>query len=199
VIEPTPGNVSEALQAHVARIVGAAEEAAAALQREIEQEATRRAAQVTREALEDAARVRAEAQAQAQTYLDDMRLRVDTFASARVDRISELTDTLLAAGEAIQARLHGAVDLQVQLRDLLAALGTAARSAAAEGARPGIRLPAMLDGGHPGGGSDSAGAATGAPSTAGPQDADAGAHVQRIAQDLPRAGRHPSTTEDQPA
>lgn len=199
--EVPPGNVSDVLQAHVARVVGAAEEAAAALQREIEREATRRAAEITRDALEDAARVRADAQTQAATYLDDMRLRVDAFASARVDRISELTDTLLASGEAIQSRLHNAVDLQVQLRDLLAALGAAARAAAAEGARPGIRLPAMVKDGHSVRPSDATDAETGAASTEEPRDADAdaGAHVQRIAQDLPRAARHPSPTEDQPA
>ncbi len=195
---PPPGSVSEAWQGHVARIVSAAEQAATDLQREVELEAVRRAAAVRAQAQAEADRIRAEAEAQARTYLDDMRIRVDAFASARVDRISKLTDGLLAGGEAIGSRLEEAIDLQTQLQDLLTALAAAARAAAAEGARPAVGLPKVLEDPRPDDASAS-GRGHAAPTAAPGEGVDAGAHVQQIAQDLPRASPPTSPTEDQPA
>ncbi len=128
--------VTAAVQAHVAQIVGAAERAAIDLQAEVEHESTRRASAVRLEAEEDAARIRRHAEAAAEAYLQEARLRIDAFASARVERIAELTDALVAQAGAIQARLDDAIDLEGQLRDLVSALGAAARAATAEGARP---------------------------------------------------------------
>lgn len=184
---PPSGSVTDALQVHVARIIGTAEQAAIELQREVELEAGRRAAAIRAMAQEDADRIRAEAEAQAQAYLDTMRLRVDAFATGRVQRISELTDTLLAKGDAIQARLDDVVSLQTQLGDLLSALSGAARAAAAESTQPGPRLPRVETGGPQ------------APSDAHRDPSDAGGHVQRIAQDLPRSPRPTSPSEDRSA
>jgi hypothetical protein len=190
--------VTDALQVHVARIIGTAEQAATDLQREVELEAGRRAAAIRATAQDDADRIRAEAEAQAQAYLEEMRVRIEAFAGARVDRITALTDALLAMGEAIQARMADAVDLQAELGELLTALTGAARAAAAESASPVVRLPRVGED-RPRDTSEfdrpAAPTAAGAPVV----DVDAGAHVQRIAQDLPRASRPTSPSEDQSA
>ncbi len=209
--QPPSGSVTEALQAHVARIIGTAEQAANDLQREVEAGAAQRAAAVRAQAESDAARIHAaaeaaaarihaDAEARAQAYLEEMRRRGEAVANARVDRITELTDTLIAKGEAIQPRLDEAVEMQTQLRALLSALAGAAEAAAAESARPPLRLPRVLEAARPLDASDSGGLVP--PDTAAGRpvaDVDAGIHVQRIARDLPRSPRSTSPSEDQPA
>lgn len=193
-------SVTAAVNAHIAQIVDAAERAAVDLQREVEQESARRAAAVRLEAEEDADRIRGEAEQEAQAYLDDTRLRIDAFASARVERITELTDALLARAEAIQVRLDDAIDLEGQLRDLVSALGAAARAAVAEGSRPAIRLPGI--GVEAGTGETRLRPAARRRAEAAAAElaasADAGARVQQLASALPRrsqgASRHTQAT-----
>ena len=198
-IDSSTASVTDAVNAHVAQIVGAAERAALDLQREVERESARRAASVRLEAEEDADRIRAAAEHEAQAYLDDTRLRIDAFASARVERITELTDALLARAEAIQVRLDDAIDLEGQLRDLVSALGAAARAAAAEGSRPAIRLPGI--GGDAGVGESRLRPAARRRAEAAAEElaasADAGARVQQLASALPR--RSPGASRHSPS
>lgn len=128
---------------HIAGMIRAAEQDALTLQREVEAESIRRATALRARAEEEADEIRRAAVAEAEAYLEDTRLRIDAFASARVERISDLVDGLTARAEAIQARLGDAVDLENQLRDLVGALTAAARAATAESTRAPLRLPSL--------------------------------------------------------
>lgn len=136
--EPQP-SVSMGVQAQVREILSTAHTAAA----ENERQAQAQADETVAQARAEADRVRADAEAAALAYLEDARRRVDAFAQGRVQRISELTDTLLSRAEAIDARLADVEGLQQEVSDLVEALRAAAGAAAAEGSRPAIRLPAL--------------------------------------------------------
>ena len=94
-------------------------------------------------ALADARRIRAEAESEAARHLEEARRQVQAFADARVRRITEISDSLIAAAEAIPARLEQAADVRRQIDELIVALGAAAEQAAREAARPAIRLPGI--------------------------------------------------------
>lgn len=78
--------------------------------------------------MDEAARIRREAE----EYADAARRRADAFAQARIRRIRELSDRLIATAETVDRRFGEAIAIKEQLDDLVAALGEAARRAAEE-------------------------------------------------------------------
>lgn len=84
------------------------------------------------EATADAARIRAEAEREAAAYLEVARRRADAFAEARIARLRELSDRLIATAETVEQRFEDATVVKRQLDDLVAALGAAAERAAQE-------------------------------------------------------------------
>jgi len=89
------------------------------------------------EATADAARIRAEAEREAAAYVDAARRRADAFAEARIARLRELTDRLIATAETVDQRFGEAATVKQQLDDLVSALGAAAQRVATEVASPG--------------------------------------------------------------
>ena len=84
------------------------------------------------EAHDDLARIRREAEEEAEAYLAAARQRADAFAEARVRRLRELSDRLIATAETVERRFGEALDVKAQLDDLIAALGATAEHAARE-------------------------------------------------------------------
>jgi uroporphyrinogen-III synthase len=78
--------------------------------------------------VDEAARIRREAE----QYADAARRRADAFAEARIRRLRELSDRLIATAETVDRRFGEAVAIKEQLDDLVAALGAAAQRAARE-------------------------------------------------------------------
>ncbi|HEX8122484.1 MAG TPA: hypothetical protein VF549_14580 [Solirubrobacteraceae bacterium] len=76
--------------------------------------------------MDEAARIRREAE----EYADAARRRADAFAEARIRRLRELSDRLIATAETVDRRFGEAVAIREQLDELVAALGEAARRAA---------------------------------------------------------------------
>lgn len=128
--------ITALVESHVREIVDAAERAARELEHEIETASIQRATEVRREAERDAAAIRAEAEAAARAHADEERRRTAAWAAERIARMEEVSDALLAGGEAIRLRLPEAEELQRSLTDLVTALTAAARAIAAEAARP---------------------------------------------------------------
>jgi hypothetical protein len=84
------------------------------------------------DAHDDAARIRREAEQEAAAYVAAARARADAFAEARVRRLRELSDRLIATAETVERRFGEALDVKAQLDDLIAALGATADRAARE-------------------------------------------------------------------
>lgn len=82
------------------------------------------------DATADAARIRAEAEREAAAYVDAARRRADAFAEARIARLRELSDRLIATAETVERRFEDAAVVKRQLDDLVTALGAAAERAA---------------------------------------------------------------------
>ena len=78
--------------------------------------------------MDEAARIRHEAE----EYADAARRRADAFAEARIRRLRELSDRLIATAETVDRRFGEALAIKEQLDDLVAALGAAAQHAARE-------------------------------------------------------------------
>jgi hypothetical protein len=78
--------------------------------------------------VDEAARIRREAE----EYADAARRRADAFAEARIRRLRELSDRLIATAETVDRRFGEALAIKEQLDDLVAALGAAAQLAAQE-------------------------------------------------------------------
>ena len=78
--------------------------------------------------VDEAARIRHEAE----EYADAARRRADAFAEARIRRIRELSDRLIATAETVDRRFGEALSVKEQLDDLVAALGAAADRVARE-------------------------------------------------------------------
>jgi uncharacterized membrane protein YccC len=78
--------------------------------------------------VDDATRIRREAE----EYADAARRRADAFAEARIQRLRELSDRLIATAETVDRRFGEAVAVREQLDELVAALAEAARRAARE-------------------------------------------------------------------
>src|SRR3954452_16698132 len=105
------GDLTASVGARVDEIMATAQQAAEALQREIEDAVAKRAGDVRLEAERDAQRIRAAAEAQAAQHLEEARRQVQSFADARVRRITDITDALIAAAESIPGRLEDAADV----------------------------------------------------------------------------------------
>ncbi len=79
---------------------------------------------------------RPDADAEIAAYADAARRRVDAFAAARIRRLREMSDRLIATAETVERRFGEASDIKAQLDDLVAALGAAAERVAREAERP---------------------------------------------------------------
>ena len=90
------------------------------------------------EATENAARIRAHAEREAAAYVDAAKRRADAFAEARIARLRELSDRLIATAETVERRFEDATTVKRQLDDLVSALGAAAERAAQERERQGF-------------------------------------------------------------
>ena len=82
--------------------------------------------------MDEAQRIRLEAE----EYAEATRRRADAFAEARIRRLRELSDRLVATAEAVDRRFGETLAIREQLDDLAAALGAAAQRAAAETRAP---------------------------------------------------------------
>jgi hypothetical protein len=200
------------IDAHMREIAAAAERAALALQREVEEAARARGLELRRSSELDAARIRATAQAEADAYLEECRRRAEEFAAGRVKRLQELSDDLLAQGEAIRGRLLAAEDMYRSLEALIPSLTAAARAAGTEAARPAVELPRLLTDLEPGPGPGPAAERHAEPSVIAPArpatpsvipmpvrmaavDADTAlppSQVRDVARSLPRLPRRPA-------
>jgi hypothetical protein len=110
-------SVSEELGERVRAIVAAAESMAAAVRSDADSYAQAR----RREADEEAKRRLREATEQANTLLSD-----------RLTRIAELSERILARGEAVLGRIEGAEEVRGQLEEVTRALGEAAQRVTSE-------------------------------------------------------------------
>src|SRR3954462_12982570 len=84
------------------------------------------------DAHDDAARIRQQAEQEAAAHVAAAKERADAFAEARVRRLRELSDRLIATAETVERRFGEALDVKAQLDDLVAALGATADRAARE-------------------------------------------------------------------
>ena len=84
----------------------------------------------------DPDRRRREADAEIAAYADAARRRVDAFAEARIRRLRELSDRLIATAETVDRRFGEASAIKEQLDDLVAALAAAAERASQEARAP---------------------------------------------------------------
>lgn len=136
--------LTDVVDARVREIVASAGRAALDLQREVEEASIARGLELRRSAEQEAERIRVAAQAEADAYLEECRRRAEVFAAGRVTRLQELSDDLLAQGEAIRGRLRDTEDLHRSLEELVTSLTVAARAASSEAARPAMDLPRLV-------------------------------------------------------
>jgi hypothetical protein len=133
--------VSASIVPRIKAVLTAAEQTAAIVAEEAESEAGRRTAEILAAAETDANRIRHEAARRVEDYLTATRRRIDAFATARIERITELTEELLEAASSIQERLEQATHVQQQVHTMIEALGNLAEAVAAEVAQPSPTLP----------------------------------------------------------
>lgn len=133
--------VSTTIVPRIKAVLTAAEQTAAIVAEEAESEAGRRTAEILAAAEADANRIRREATRRVEDYLAATRRRIDAFAAARIERITELTEGVLEAAESIQERLEQATQVQQQVHAMIAALGNVAEAVAQEVAEPSPTLP----------------------------------------------------------
>lgn len=128
--------VSTTIVPRIKAVLTAAEQTAAIVTEEAETEAGRRTAEILAAAEADANRIRHEATRRVEEYLALTRRRIDGFAAARIERITELTEGVLEAAESIQERLEQATHVQQQVHEMIEALGNVAEAVAQEVAQP---------------------------------------------------------------
>ncbi|HEV3071592.1 MAG TPA: hypothetical protein VGY76_09260 [Solirubrobacteraceae bacterium] len=133
--------VSTTIMPRIKAVLTAAEQNAAIVAEEAETEAGRRSAEILAAAELDANRIRHEATRRVEDYLAATRRRIDGFAAARIERITELTESVLEAAESIQERLEQATHVQQQVHAMIEALGNVAEAVAQEVAQPSPTLP----------------------------------------------------------
>lgn len=133
--------VSTTIVPRIKAVLTAAEQTAAIVTEEAETEAGRRTAEILAAAEADANRIRHEATRRVEEYIALTRRRIDGFAAARIERITELTEGVLEAAESIQERLEQATHVQQQVHDMIEALGNVAEAVAQEVAQPAPTLP----------------------------------------------------------
>jgi hypothetical protein len=133
-------DLTAAVAARVQTVLATAEREAAALQREVETTAERRATEILMAAEDEAQRMLADADELARAHREDSRQRLDAYTAERIQRIHVATERLLAAAEGLADRFEEALAARRSLAELMSALGTAAEDAAAEVRAP---LPAV--------------------------------------------------------
>ncbi len=138
-------DVSGPVGARVQQIIAEAERSAMDLRAEVETEVFAMGRDIRARAEADAELIRAHAEEEAERQLDQAQRRIEAFASTRIERISTLTDELMARAEAIATKVAEADQLRLELEEMVHALRLAAQAANAEVARPPIRLTARDD------------------------------------------------------
>lgn len=133
--------VSTTIAPRIKAVLAAAEQTAVIVAEEAETEAGRRTAEILAAAEMDANRIRHEATRRVEEYLAATRRRIDAFAAARIERVTELTEGVLEAAESIQERLEQATHVQQQVHAMIEALGNVAEAVAQEVAQPSPTLP----------------------------------------------------------
>jgi hypothetical protein len=138
---PSAEELAASLTRRVREVLDAAEQDAAAIRAQADEDAQERAAQVRFAAEQDAERLLRRAECAAADYLEDARRRVDAFAAGRARRIGAAADRLLAHAEALADRAGRVERLEHGIEEVLEALAVAAEAIAAEAARNAITLP----------------------------------------------------------
>ncbi len=133
--------VAASVGRQVEAIVSAAERAASEVAKEVETSAMERAREILEGAQSEADRVIQEAAARCTEYLDTSRQRIDDFAAARIQRLTELTDGIIAVAGSIEERYERAEIIKRQLEELISTIGAVAEAVAQEVAAPNPELP----------------------------------------------------------
>jgi hypothetical protein len=133
--------VTNSIAPRIKAVLAAAEQTAALVAEEAESEATRRGAEMLADAGADAERIRREATRRVEEYLASSRRRIDAFATARIERITELTEGVIEASASIQERFEQAASIQREVHAMVEALGAVAQAVAKEAALTSPTLP----------------------------------------------------------
>jgi hypothetical protein len=133
--------VTNSIVPRIKAVLTAAEQTAALVAEEAESEASRRAGEVLAGAEADGERIRREATRRVEEYLAASRRRIDAFATARIERITELTEGVIEASASIQERFEQAASIQREVHAMVEALGTVAEAVAREAALASPALP----------------------------------------------------------
>ncbi len=133
--------VTNSIVPRIKAVLTAAEQTAALVAEEAESEASRRAGEVLAGAEADGERIRREATRRVEEYLAASRRRIDAFATARIERITELTEGVIEASASIQERFEQAAAIQREVHAMVEALGTVAEAVAREAALASPALP----------------------------------------------------------
>jgi hypothetical protein len=134
--------LTNSIAPRIKAVLTAAEQTAALVAQEAESEASRRTNEVMAGAYADAERIRREATRRVEEYLAASRRRIDAFATARIERISELTEGVIEASTSIQDRFEQAAAIQREVHTMVEALGTVAEAVAREASQASPTLPA---------------------------------------------------------
>jgi hypothetical protein len=133
--------VTNSIVPRIKAVLTAAEQTAALVAEEAESEAGRRTSELLAVADADAERIRREATRRVEEYLAASRRRIDAFATARIERITELTEGVIEAAASIQERFEQAATIQREVHTMVEALGTVAAAVASEAAQASPTLP----------------------------------------------------------
>jgi hypothetical protein len=133
--------VTNSIVPRIKAVLTAAEQTAALVAEEAESEAGRRTSELLAVADADAERIRREATRRVEEYLAASRRRIDAFATARIERITELTEGVIEAAASIQERFEQAATIQREVHAMLEALGSVAEAVASEAAQASPTLP----------------------------------------------------------
>jgi hypothetical protein len=134
-------SVTSSIIPRIKSVLTAAEQTAALVTEEAESEAGRRANELLAIADADADRIRREATRRVEEYLAESRRRIDAFATARIERITELTEGVIEASASIQERFEQATAVQREVHAMVEALGAVAEAVASEVAKTSPTLP----------------------------------------------------------
>lgn len=133
--------VTNSIVPRIKAVLTAAEQTAALVTEEAESEASRRSSELLAVADADAERIRREATRRVEEYLAASRRRIDAFATARIERITELTEGVIEAAASIQERFEQAASVQREVHAMVEALGAIAEAVASEAAQVSPTLP----------------------------------------------------------
>jgi hypothetical protein len=133
--------VTNSVVPRIKAVLTAAEQTAALVAEEAESEASRRVSELLAGADADADRIRREATRRVEEYLAASRRRIDAFATARIERIAELTEGVIEASASIQDRFEQAASIQREVHAMVEALGSVAEAVAREASMASPELP----------------------------------------------------------